>query len=68
MIGIIYMMSSPIFSSPSLTFFFNRIHLLQLSYCSLTATLRIKVYYCPKKETPTLDPSLLGNQADAVIQ
>ena len=45
-------------SSPSLTFFFNKIHFLQLSYCSLTATLRKRYTIAPKKETPTLDPSL----------
>ena len=58
MIGVIYMMLSPIFSSSSLTFFFNSIHVSQLSYYSLTATLRKKVYYCPQKETSTLNPSL----------
>ena len=31
-------------SSPSLMFFFNRIHFSQLSYCSLIATLRKKIY------------------------
>ena len=58
MIGIIYMMLSPIFSSPSLAFFFNRIHLWQLSYCLLTATLIKRYTIVPKKKTLTLDPSL----------
>ena len=58
MIGVIYMMLSPIFSSSSLMFFFNCIHVSQLSYCSLTATLKKRYTIAPKKETPTLDPSL----------
>jgi len=45
-------------SSSGLTFFFSRIHLSQLSYCSLTATLRKKYTIAPKKKTSTLDPSL----------
>ena len=57
-IGVIYIMLSPIFSFSSLTFFFNSIYILQLSYCSLTATLRKKYTIASKKETSTLDPSL----------
>ena len=44
--------------SPSLASFFNSIHVSQLSYCSLTATLKKRYTIAPKKETPTLDPSL----------
>ena len=58
MIEVIYMILSPIFSSPSLTFFFNRIYISQLSYYSLIATLRKKYTIASKKETSTLDPSL----------
>jgi len=45
-------------SSSSLAFFFNSIHISQLSYCSLTATLKKRYTIAPKKETPTLDLSL----------
>ena len=49
-------------SSSSLTFFFNRIHFSQLSYCSLTATLRKRYTIAPKKGTPTLSGFLINNR------
>ena len=45
-------------SSSGLVSFFNSIYVSQLSYCLLTATLKKRYNIAPKKETPTLDPSL----------
>ena len=53
-----YILLCSFLSSSSLTFFFNRIHFSQLSYCSLIATLRKRYTIAPKKKIPTLDPSL----------
>ena len=48
-------------SSPSLMFFFNRIHFSQLSYCLLTATLEKGILIAPKKGTPTPSGFLMNN-------
>ena len=57
-----YISLCSLLSSSSLTFFFSRIYFSQLSYCSLTATLKKRYTIALKKGTPTLSSFLMNNR------